>query len=493
MLLGLVSSVPASLNRYIDTIDMRGRDAFGAYYEVHKDGHVVKEFEKNKFVKKIRNIDSNVIMCVGRAIPATERYTHKSVYKDTQPFVKGDWVVTHNGLLHNDVYLEKLYSLKRNTKVDSAIIVELLDHFTQSGYTPQESVHKVLDEIKGSFALTIYNTRTKMLVLVTNFMPLYYVHKDNTIFWSSLPYKEISTALDPYSGILFEYSRGADIYIAKPFTLKTELDANKVGVICSGGMDSVTALRMYQVLGYDTTLIHFSYGQAAQMVEDYVTTQIANRYGVRKVKLDVRDLFRHFTSVLLSAKQIPNKDARLLDAEGTYSYVPARNLIFAAIGLGVCEELGLGRIVISGNLDDGGGYPDNNYPFFKYLDYISALSLNQNHKVRFEAPFVHLTKKEILEIAFTTGTPLHLTASCYYPELTADGNIIYCGMCGCDKLRVESFKALDYIDPVKYKAPQRWGRRKSLWKHEQWVERMNNINLRLLREDIPYHTYLDIM
>jgi len=490
MLLGWAGRVSLRPSyEFMLSIDRRGRDAFGAF--TLKTGKITT-FSRYELLDKVANIEDKAALFVGRAVPATEYHGHKYISsEDIQPFIKGDWIVTHNGLLHNDTILGKKYRLRRPTKVDSFVIAALLDRFTASGMSAPDAVVKVLDEIEGSYALAIYNPKQNYLALVTNFMPLYYKLTNDTIYWSSLPVEDITTPLEPYSGLHVFLNEPSGIKIS-PFILKTTLDFNKVGVVCSGGMDSVTALRLYQVLGFDVTLIHFKYGQAAQAAEDYVTTQIANTYGIRKITLNVQDLFKHFKSVLLRAKQIPDKAARLLDAEGTYSYVPARNLIFAAIGLGVCEELGLGRLVISGNLDDGGGYPDNNYPFFKYLDYVSALSLNQRHKVRFEAPFVHLTKKEILEIAFATGTPLHMTASCYYPELRENGEIVYCGSCGCDKLRVESFKALGYIDPVKYKTPQRWGRRKSLWKHPQWADRVNNINLRMLEDEIPFFEYLDI-
>lgn len=136
------------------------------------------------------------------------------------------------------------------------------------------------------------------------------------------------------------------------------------------------------------------------------------------------------------------------------SYVGARNLVFSSIAMSIAESVGAATVALGLNIDDS-SYPDNNVTFLDELTDVGSVALNWHKRVRIRAPFVHLTKKEILEVALAIGAPLDLHASCYYPEFEGDG-LAYCGACGCDKLREFSFRALGLIDPVPYRGIRDW-------------------------------------
>jgi len=474
-LLGWYSTVPVRTpKKLLPYVDARGRDAFGVYVETL--GKFVFSSKKDLLQFLHHLPGQRFVSIVSRAIPASERHA-TDVEKDTQPFTDQNWVVTHNGIIANDETLEKQYSLTRTSKVDTAVVPPLLQKL---------GIEDTLKALQGSFALTVYKRNTGTLYLATNFMPLYWAVSGAMVMWSSMPIPGFQP-LEPYSYLTIN-KRSDHTFNVVSTRLPTTLDQSRVAVVCSGGMDSVTTLRLYQVLGYSPTIVHFDYGQAASEVEDYCTSRISEIYGIPKLKLEVSQIFKHMKSVLTTAKAADPK-YRHWDMESTYSYVGARNLILASLAMGIAEELNIGRLALGLNLDDGGGYPDNNSPFVDTLHQLSAYALNWNHYMYVEAPFVHLTKKEILEVALAIGSPLHLTASCYYPKLEGS-QIVYCGQCGCDKLREESFRALGIKDPIPYATNPSWEGCSEL-EQTDWV-RVREPHTRLKLEEIPYHKYLQL-
>lgn len=487
-LLGRYGINPALIEpSFLDHIDRRGRDRF-ALASISPANERLRMFDKSVFITEASNIVTKTFLAVGRAIPATER--HSVSLEDTQPFENDEWIVSHNGIIANDNELEREYKLNRRSKVDTAILPPLLSKMGGD-------VVKVTSLLKGSFALALYDKIKDELWLCTNFMPLY-TNEDYSIEvrWSSLPIPGYTTKeVEPYTILHFKKKNDKDPLLNKitveEYRMPNTLDTNKVTVVCSGGMDSVTALRLYQVLGYDVTLLHFKYGQAAEKVEDYVTHKLSEMFGIPRIVLDVKSIFKHMRSVLTNCKKMTNSSARLFDAESTFSYVKARNLIFASIAFGLTEEIGGGKVVVSANLDDA-TYPDNGVPFFYKLNEVAKVALNWNSQMEFKAPFIHLTKKELIEIGITIGVPYQWTASCYYPKLDRQKYIVYCGTCGCDKLREESFRALGYVDPVKYAVKKDWGNCIPLTENSLWMSRCGSKELRLSLQEIPYAKFLEL-
>ena len=444
-----VSSKIEVLQAIINRLDLRGRDAFGCFV-MTRDGTCYKETDsdKNVITEMVSSLyDKGVLAVVatGRAIPASERvFGDIHIERDTQPFFdrNNGWVVSHNGIIANDNILCDRYSLRRvgGSPVDTAIMPDLLG---------LRGAKQAIEDLEGSFALAMLNTKDKQMVFATNFMPLYIKKADNAIMWGSmdimlpegaqqLPYYSVMTARDGKVGT---------------YSLPNRLDSKKVVVVCSGGLDSVTTLFLYKALGYDVTMLHFNYGQAAEEVEDFSTGYISKYYGIDRYVIDARGLIHQIStsSPILGSRP---RGERHWDMETTYSYVGARNLIFTSIAMSLAERLGAGKVALGLNIDDS-TYPDNNLTYINEISKVGSLSLNWNNRVEVRAPLVNLTKKEIIEVAIAVGSPLHLQVSCYYPKLI-NGKIYNCGKCGCDKLREYSFKALRLKDPIPYLGSISW-------------------------------------
>ena len=115
-------------------------------------------------------------------------------------------------------------------------------------------------------------------------------------------------------------------------------------------------------------------------------------------------------------------------------YVPARNLVYHAIGLSVAEELGAEAVLAGHNRSDAGHFADARPSFFRRLERL-------NGGPRILLPFARLTDEGVLERGRRLGAPLHLTWSCYRDGARP------CRRCAACRGRLESFRRLNLEDP----------------------------------------------
>jgi len=465
----------------VESLKMRGRDSFGSV-RVFEQGGCIKMVSPNiKSVMAKSNEESLIYFAFeSRAIPEPELIEHAKSgldhSRDTQPFENDEWVTSHNGTVVQPERIVAKFKLEPIGPVDSAILPEL--------FKQMDPVTALREHLNGSYALAAYSRKEHALYLCATFQPLYYVEKDAYIYYASLGEQLLYLGcpvvkVAPYTCIKFAYNRPKEV-----FSLY-RTDVNKrVMIICSGGLDSVTTARLYQVLGYEVTLLHFLYGQAAEGVEFDMIKRIAKEYNYPLMVLDVRSVFAEAAKSSRLLKGIPDGATALDDAEGTPSYVGNRNMIFGSIAAGIAEENGIGRVIMGLNLSDGSAYPDNCLPYLRNMEETLQTSLNQQKRVLFRSPFVNLMKHEILQIALAVGSPLHLQASCYYPTLGENGLPVYCDGCGSHLLRSYAFKHLGIKDPVPYKQKFDWEGCRELTNAE-WV-RILNINYRCELKDIPF-------
>ncbi len=465
----------------LSKIDLRGEDNFALSIATNQ-GFIKHKFSSKSLLINFLNVNASKlsgkaisIQVVARAIPSTEMVTGAISKSDMQPFYSDRFLVSHNGVISNDAELAIQYNIDRGfTKVDSYIVPYVFE---------KEGVHKNLFRIfKGSYAFSIVERVSNGLrfYLATNFMPLWFISSKGWLVYSSdvssfdgFEEKIFAKEMESYS--LLEWHNGKFIIDVE----KGDLSDDKVLVICSGGLDSTTTLRLYQVLGKEVVLLYFKYGQRADEVENWAVRQISNRFNIPLIELDINSTFDMFTgiSVLRNSDKtvLDNIADRLQDSEQTISYVGARNAIFSVLTMALAEKLRFGKIALGLNLDDSSAYPDNTIGFLRSLENLSGYALDWLHKVAVRAPFVHLTKKEIIEVGIDIGTPFDLQPSCRYPKLTTDGKIVYCGKCGSDLTREYAWKRLGFKDPIEYEGDiNRWQgyiNFEDSVEYSKWVER----------------------
>jgi 7-cyano-7-deazaguanine synthase len=135
------------------------------------------------------------------------------------------------------------------------------------------------------------------------------------------------------------------------------------------------------------------------------------------------------------------------------TYVPARNSVFLALGMGLAEVLEADELHIGVNAVDYSGYPDCRPEFIDAFSRVAALATRravEGRPLRIEAPLIELSKAEIIRWGAELGVDYALTVSCY--QAGADGAA--CGRCDACRLRQDGFAAAGVPDPTRYRRPE---------------------------------------
>lgn len=217
---------------------------------------------------------------------------------------------------------------------------------------------------------------------------------------------------------------------------------DSVVVLCSGGMDSVSALYEARASGRRiAAVLSFHYGSKHNDREIPFAAHHAARLGLRHeiVRLDFVD--RLFASALLqSGGAIP--DGHYEEETMRQTVVPFRNGIMLAIAAGVAESAGAGAVVIAAHAGDHAVYPDCREPFLAAM--ADAMRAGTYAGVALLRPFVALNKAQIAARGAELGVDFAQTWSCY------KGGEIHCGRCGTCVERREAFLLAGLPDPTRY-------------------------------------------
>ena len=169
--------------------------------------------------------------------------------------------------------------------------------------------------------------------------------------------------------------------------------------------------------------------------------QLADHFNVPFRMIDWTGIAAGFTSNLLqNGGPIPEGHYHAENMRQTV--VPGRNLIFISILTGIAWSEGAGEIWLGIHAGDHFIYPDCRPEFFTAMR--SAVEYGTDGKVTLVAPYLNVTKVEILKEGFQLGVPYALTRTCYTDRPIA------CGKCGADQERLEAFAAHGCKDPIPY-------------------------------------------
>jgi 7-cyano-7-deazaguanine synthase len=221
---------------------------------------------------------------------------------------------------------------------------------------------------------------------------------------------------------------------------------NKAIVLFSGGLDSTTLLVYVLKQGFDVIPLTFNYGQR-HIVEIKKGLATLDKYQLQEslIKLDI-DL-SGFSGCSLTNKNLA-VPSYCGDGNIPSTYVPSRNLIFLSIASGIAETIQAEKIFIGVNSLDYSGYPDCRPEFIKCFNSTLKTGTKQGSEkeLSVEAPFINMSKKDIIELGLSLSVDYSLTHSCYNP----DQNGVSCGICDSCKLRLSGFKHAKSKDPLDY-------------------------------------------
>jgi len=220
----------------------------------------------------------------------------------------------------------------------------------------------------------------------------------------------------------------------------------KVVVLCSGGMDSVTALHWARREHAVVAVVSFDYGAKHNHRELPLAAEHAAALGVRHEVIALDFMDRLFASDLLkSGGEIPEGHYEAENMKQTV--VPFRNAIMLSIAGGFAESVGAEGLVIAAHGGDHAIYPDCREEFMQAMG--KTLRLGTYARIRLLRPFIAMTKGDIVTEGTRLGVDFARTWSCY------KGSEVHCGRCGTCVERREAFQLAGVPDPTEYAAETR--------------------------------------
>ena len=219
-------------------------------------------------------------------------------------------------------------------------------------------------------------------------------------------------------------------------------------VLLSGGLDSTVAAAMAREAGHELHAVSFDYGQRhkreLESAKAVAKALAAASHAVLRVPVG-----DYGGSALTDASiAVPTgRDEATMGGDIPVTYVPARNIVFLSLALGVAEAKDADAIYIGANALDYSGYPDCRPEFFAAFEEMARLGTKrgvEGRPVRIEVPLQRMTKADIVREGLRLRAPLELTWSCY------QGGDVACGVCDSCVLRLKGFREAGARDPVAY-------------------------------------------
>jgi 7-cyano-7-deazaguanine synthase len=214
-------------------------------------------------------------------------------------------------------------------------------------------------------------------------------------------------------------------------------------VVLSGGLDSTVCAGIAASEGSLRLAVTFDYGQRHR-IELERAAAVAAYFGVEQlvVRLDASQWGG--SALTDESLDVPDADSDTDDTGIPVTYVPARNLIFLSVAVGIAEARDVDSVLIGVNALDYSGYPDCRPEFVQSFAATAALALKrgvEGRPVQIRTPLLDLTKAGIAQLGIELGAPLHLTWSCYR------GGPKPCGTCDACVLRARGFADAGLTDP----------------------------------------------
>jgi len=105
-------------------------------------------------------------------------------YNTSHPFESLSWLVSHNGVLTNEKKLRKEHARFLENPVDTAVIVEMLEKFSQVNKNPVAIIIQALSMLQGTYALSMVHCDTNDVYIARTGSLLHYNNKGS---YSTMP------------------------------------------------------------------------------------------------------------------------------------------------------------------------------------------------------------------------------------------------------------------------------------------------------------------
>jgi len=214
-------------------------------------------------------------------------------------------------------------------------------------------------------------------------------------------------------------------------------------VLLSGGMDSTSMLAWAIGMEYHPAALSFRYGSRHEERETEAAIAVAEYFSVDHRIIDLpEDLFKGSPSALFDhGVEVPE---RPYPEEGNelVTEVPGRNGIFLSVAAAVAAQLEATTMFFAAHKGDYIQWPYRDcHPL--YIRHM-AEAIRRATDITLIAPFIEMTKAQIVSVGAGSGAPFELTYSCY------KGGEIHCGVCATCIDRKKAFEEAGVNDPTDY-------------------------------------------
>ena len=225
-------------------------------------------------------------------------------------------------------------------------------------------------------------------------------------------------------------------------------------VVCfSGGLDSTTLL--YKAIAEhgpkEVAAISFHYQQRHER-ELHSAQEIAfdlaiphTIVGLNSVSPD-GEIFDEGLAIFKGSSQ---SDMTVEVPEGHYedptmrlTFVPNRNMVMLSMAAAYAISLKAPYVYFAAHAGDHAIYCDCRPEFVEAMNQVLAIA--NYEPITLLAPFIHISKADIVRLGAELKVPFEETWSCYA------GATKHCGRCGTCIERVEAFKLAGVADPTEY-------------------------------------------
>jgi 7-cyano-7-deazaguanine synthase len=229
---------------------------------------------------------------------------------------------------------------------------------------------------------------------------------------------------------------------------------NKKGhvvAIVSGGLDSVSMAYHLADKGYGLSLISYDYGQRHKKEIEFAQL-CAQHLNAEHHIVDLTVLTSLMNTSSLTSPDVEVPDGHYAEETMKITVVPNRNAIMINIATALAVSRKHDFVATGVHGGDHFIYPDCRPEFIASQSETLRLSNAGFISDSFEvlAPFVNISKGDIVTLGEKIGVPWIETWSCY------KGGDTHCGSCGTCFERREAFEIAGVADPTVYAATPRF-------------------------------------
>ncbi|HEX6509207.1 MAG TPA: 7-cyano-7-deazaguanine synthase QueC [Chloroflexota bacterium] len=216
--------------------------------------------------------------------------------------------------------------------------------------------------------------------------------------------------------------------------------------IVSGGLDSVTLAHELAHRTDHLHLVSFDYGQKHRK-ELTFAERAATRLGARWTLIDLRaaGIAGLLSGSALTDSTVGVPDGHYAEESMKVTVVPNRNAVMLSIACAAASSEGADLVGAAVHAGDHFIYPDCRPEFILSFQTMERLAMDAPN-LTIEAPFLNMTKAEVVTIGTALSVPFEETWSCY------KGGHLHCGSCGTCVERREAFVLAGVDDPTSYLA-----------------------------------------